>query len=97
MMGGGKIKRRKKSGRLKRISEEQALANLRPKPRPGEPYRRTLRAAGMGHSQHGVGWYRGQHAGQIDAIVTLHDMGLHRVAERLRKRYGMDEEGNIVL
>lgn len=88
-MGGQSGKRRK----LRRVTEDEALADLKPRPVPGEPYARTVRAAGRTQGV-GVPWYRGCQAGQVDAIITLRELGHPRIAEKLRKHWGMNEDGN---
>lgn len=83
--------------KLKRVTEQEGVANLQPRVRKEEPYARTLRAAGISGAQHGVAWHRGHQAGIIDVVVTLQEWGNTRIAKRLLKHYMMNEEGTIVL
>lgn len=95
---GSASKAKRKRTKLRRVTEENGLTGLNPRPVPGEPYARTRKAHGLGPgTQHGVAWYRGQHAGWIDAVVALRELGMPGAARRLQKHYDMDDEGTVVL
>ncbi len=83
--------------KLERVTEDEGLKGIQPKARRDEPYARTLRAAGLGNAQHGLAWHRGNHAGLIDVIVTLREMGYARTAKLIMKHYSINEQGNISL
>lgn len=42
-----------------------------------------------------ISWYRGEHAGRWNAIQELKKLGHLRISEKLRKHYGLNEEGNL--
>ncbi len=86
-----------KAKRLKRITENESLESLRQKARPGEPYMRTLRAAGISGAQHGVAWHRGRQCGIAEVIVTLRELSHPRIAKKLMTYYDMNEDGSITL
>ncbi len=82
--------------KCKRIGERDALHDINPTPAPrGVPQARHNRGSGR-HSQ-SLGWYRGKQSGQIDAVLTLQEMGHTRIAAKLQKHYGFDDDGGIPL
>jgi hypothetical protein len=75
---------------------DEALHDCKAKPRGAIdciPHRKTGRLPIR--YEGGLQWYRGKHAGQIDAILALQKMGHSRIATKLQKHFGMDEKGNI--
>jgi hypothetical protein len=81
--------------KTKRISEFDALRDLRPRPIKGVPMARLHGPSSSGNM--GLGWHRGWQAGIIDAILTMQEMGYTRAATRVQKHYEMDDKGNITL
>ena len=86
-----------KQKKLKTISEDEGLKGILPKYRAGEPYQRTLRAAGIIGSQHTLAWHRGKHAGWIDSIVALRKLNMPRAAKKLMIYFNINEGGSIIL
>lgn len=75
----------RKTTTLKRvfsISESEALRDMT----------RNNRVAGSP----GVAWHRGHQAGVWDAILTLKQIS-PRMADKVRRAFGMNEEGNYIL
>ena len=81
--------------KIKRVTEKQGTTGLKPRQQPGVPYARTM--ASHNNRGHGssVGWYRGKQAGQIDVILTLQEMGHTRIAAKLQKHYGINDNGSL--
>ena len=83
--------------KMTRVTEQEGLTGIVPARRDGEPYARTLAAAGMKGSQHSLAWRRGNHAGWIDAILVLRELGMLSASRKLQKHFCLNDEGNIVL
>ena len=66
------------------------------RPPPGVPSARYRGAGGIGAGGE-LGWYRGEHAGWINAILMLQKMGHKRIAAKLQKHYGLNDRGAIEL
>ncbi len=77
------------------LSENAVLADLRP-PRPPAGVPSARWKATQNETGDALSFYRGKQAGQYEAylaIVKEHP----RVAKKILKAFGMNEDGNIVL
>lgn len=77
------------------IKEKEALKGILPEIKEGEPYVRTLRANGIMGSQHNLVWYRGKHAGWIEAIIILQKLKMPKAAQKLQEYFRLNDDGNI--
>ena len=82
--------------KMKRVTEQEGLTGIGPARRDGEPYARTLAAVGMNGAQHGLAWWRGKHAGWIDAVLILRELGMPGASRKLQKHFCLNDEGDIV-
>lgn len=98
MTAAAKKKRPKKMRRVRDIECRDAVADISPsRPPPGVPYARW--AAGMPSGRREgkqVPWYRGHQAGVHDCVLTVATK-YPRVAEELRKCFGMEKDGSYRL
>lgn len=82
---------------MKRVTEREGLSGIQPEAEPGVPFMKTKRAHRIEGANHPLAWHRGKHAGIIDAIVTLEEIGHSEMAEKLRKHYRLDQDGTMGL
>ena len=85
--------KQKKSKITECIPEHMREVNRCP---PGVPMARWMegRPKGIGPE---LAAYRGEHHGCIDAVITLQNMGHTRIAAKLQKHYGLNDDGSITL
>lgn len=89
---------KRKMRRVRDTDISDAISDISPsKPPPGMPYARWAKGMPAGRREgKQVAWYRGHQAGVYDAYLTVKTR-YPRVAEELRKCFGMDKEGSLHL
>ncbi len=74
------------------ITENEALADQKCPPRHAIDV-----LEGSNRHTGGVPWYRGKHAGWIEAVLFLQKEGHKRIAAKLQRHFGLKDNGNIDL
>jgi hypothetical protein len=96
MSAAVKKKRAKKMRRVRATDAREACSDIEPsRPPKGVPMSRWAGGMSSGRREgKQLGWYRGHHAGTWDAVLTVRTK-YPRVAEELRKCFGLSKDGSL--
>lgn len=82
--------------KCRKVTEHEALKDITPSHAPpGVLQTNWNRSRPQGQQSSALGWYRGKHAGYIEAVLALQEMGHTRIAAKLQKHLGLSDEGTI--